>query len=89
VLSSGADRRPVSGSQEAPRGADGLVGVGGPFGDRGERPRAGQHRRSGHRKDRDQRVAAAAAGSGVGDRGEIAQQMRWFRCSRRVAITKL
>jgi hypothetical protein len=64
-VAAGAQRRP-----------DGLRRLGGPFGDRGDRPGAGQHRGGGHGQDGDQRVPAAAGSSRVGDGGEGAQQVR-------------
>jgi hypothetical protein len=63
----------VAGAQ---RGPDGLGRVGGPFGDRGDRPRSGQHRGGGQAHDGDQRVAAATGRSRVGDGGEVGQQVR-------------
>jgi hypothetical protein len=64
-VAAGAQRRP-----------DRLGRVGGPFGDRGDRAGAGQHRGGGHGQDGDQRVAAAPGRSRVGDGGEGAQQVR-------------
>jgi hypothetical protein len=60
----------------AERGADRPGRVGGPLGDRGDRPRPGQHRRGRQGQDRDQRVAAARGSSRVGDGGQIGQQVR-------------
>jgi hypothetical protein len=70
--------RPVVGSVAAgaKRGPDRLRRVGGPFGDRGDRPGAGQHRGGGHGQDGDQGVAAAASPPGVGDGGQVGQQVR-------------
>jgi hypothetical protein len=59
----------------AERGPDWLRGVGGPFGDRGHRAGPGQHRGRGHGQDGDQRVAAAAGGSRVGDGGQVGEQV--------------
>jgi hypothetical protein len=52
---------PVAGSvvAGAERGPDRLGRVGGPLGDRGDRPRPGQHRSGRQAQDRDQWVAAA------------------------------
>jgi hypothetical protein len=58
------------------RGPDRLGGIGGPFGDRGDRPRAGQDRGGGHGQDGDQRVAAATDRSRVGDGGQVGEQVR-------------
>jgi AAA ATPase-like protein len=55
---------------------DWLGGVGGPFGDRGHRAGPAQHRGRGHGQDGDQRVAAAAGGPRVGDRGQGGEQIR-------------
>jgi hypothetical protein len=60
------------------RGQDRPGRVRGPLGDRGDRPGAGQDRRGGHGKDRDQRVAAARTPSRVVDRGEVGEQVRPF-----------
>jgi hypothetical protein len=60
----------------AQRGPDGLGRLGGPLGDRGDRPGTGQDRGGGQGEDGDQGVAAATGGSRVGDGGEVGQQMR-------------
>jgi hypothetical protein len=60
----------------AQRGPDRLGRVGGPHGDRGDRPRPGQHRGGRQAQDAGQRVAAATGGSRVGDGGEIGRQVR-------------
>jgi hypothetical protein len=52
--------------------------VGGPLGDRGDRPRPGQDRGGRHGQDGDQRVAAAMGAARVGDTGEVGQQVRGF-----------
>jgi hypothetical protein len=63
----------VAGAERGPH----LLGcVGGPFGDRGDRPGTCQHRGGGQAQDGGQRVAAAAGGSRVGDTGEVGQQAR-------------
>ena len=62
----------------AQRGPDGLRRIGSPFGDRGDRPGAGQHRGGGQAQDGDQRVAPATGRSRVGDAGEVGQQVRGF-----------
>jgi hypothetical protein len=60
----------------AQRGPDRPGRVGGPLGDRGDRPRPGQHRGGRQAQDGDQPVAAATGGSRVGDGGEVGQQVR-------------
>jgi hypothetical protein len=65
----------TAGAQRSPHW---LGRIGGPFGDRGDRPGAGQHRGGGHGQDGDQPVAAATAGSWIGDGGEVGQQVRGF-----------
>jgi len=73
----GRDHPVVGGlAADAERGTDRLRGVVDPLGDRGHRPGAGKDHGGGHGQDRDQRVATAAAGSRVTDRGEIGQQVR-------------
>jgi hypothetical protein len=62
----------------AERGPDRLGRIGGPFGDRGDRPGACQHRGGRQAQDRRQRVAAAAGGSQIGDAGQVGQQVRGF-----------
>jgi hypothetical protein len=57
-------------------GPDRLRGVGGPFADRGDRPRAGQHRGGSQAHDGDQPVAAPTDRSRVGDGGKVGQQVR-------------
>jgi len=61
---------------DAQRGPDRLGRVGGPFGDRSDRPGAGQDRGGGQGEDGDQGVAAATGRSRVGDGGEVGQQVR-------------
>jgi hypothetical protein len=56
-------------------GPDRLGRIGGPFGDRGDRPGAGQDRDGGQAQDRHQRVAAASGSSRVRDRGQAGQQV--------------
>jgi hypothetical protein len=70
--------RPVvrSGTAGAQRSPHWLGRVGGPLGDRGDRPGTGQHRGGGHGQDGDQSVAAATGRSRVGDGGEVGQQVR-------------
>jgi hypothetical protein len=63
----------TAGTQRSPHR---LGRVGGPFGDRGDRPGAGQHRSGGHGQDGDQGVAAATAGSRIGNGGQVGQQVR-------------
>jgi hypothetical protein len=60
----------------AERGTDRLRGIGGPFGDRGQRAGAGQYRGGAQGEDGDQGVAAATGRSRVGDGGEVGQQVR-------------
>jgi hypothetical protein len=62
----------------AERGSDRLGRVGGPLGDRGDRPGPGQDRGGGQAQDGDQRVAAAPGRSGVGDPGQVGEQVRGF-----------
>jgi hypothetical protein len=59
-------------------GPDRLGRVGGPVGDRGDRPRPGQDRGGRHGQDGDQPVAVATGRSRVGDGGEVGQQVRGF-----------
>jgi hypothetical protein len=59
----------------AERGPDWLGRFGGPLGDRGDRPGAGQHRGGGQAQDGDQPVAAATGGSRVGNGGKVGQQV--------------
>ena len=44
--------------------------------DRGHGVSAGQDRGGGHRQDGDQRVAAATGSPGVGDGGQVGEQVR-------------
>jgi hypothetical protein len=60
----------------AERGPDRLRRIGGPLGDRRDRPGAGQHRGGRQARDGDQRVAAATGRSRVGDAGQVGQQVR-------------
>jgi hypothetical protein len=62
----------------AERDPDLLGCVGGPFGDRSDRPGACQHRGARQGQDGDQRVAAATGSSRVRDGGEVGQQVRGF-----------
>jgi hypothetical protein len=57
------------------RGPDRLGCVGGPFGDRGDRPRPGQHRGGRQAQDPHQRVAAATGNPRVGDAGQAGEQV--------------
>ena len=57
-------------------GPDRLGRIGGPLGDRGDRPGTCQDRRGGHGQDGDQGVAAATGSSRIGDGGEVGQQVR-------------
>jgi hypothetical protein len=72
----------------AERGTDGLVNVGGPLGDRGERPRAGQHRRGGHCQDRDQWVSTAGPSSWVANRGKVGEQVWGLSRSERISLSQ-
>jgi hypothetical protein len=65
----------VAGTQPGP---DRLGRIGGPFGDRSDRPRPGQHRGGRRRQDGDQRVAAPTGRSRIGNGGEVGQQVRGF-----------
>jgi hypothetical protein len=49
--------------------------IGGPLGDRGHRPGAGQDRGGGDGQDGDERMAAATGSSGVGDSGQVGEQV--------------
>jgi hypothetical protein len=68
------------------RGTHRLGGIGGPLGDRGDRPGAGQDRGGGHGEDRGQRVAAAAGAPGIVDGGEVGEQLRGVGWSERVGV---
>jgi hypothetical protein len=59
----------------AERGPDRLESIGGPFGDRGHRVGAAQHRGGGHGQDGDKGVAAATGASRVGDGGKVGEQV--------------
>jgi hypothetical protein len=72
----------------AQRGTDRLGRSSGPLGDRGDRPRPGQHRRSCQPNDGDQRVAAPGAGPWVGDGGQVDEQVCWLYGSERVGIAQ-
>jgi hypothetical protein len=67
--------RALAGAQ---RGPDRLGRVGGPLGDRGDRPCPGQHRGGRQGQDGDQRVAAATGTARVGDGGKVGQQVWGF-----------
>jgi hypothetical protein len=71
---------PVAGSllAGAERGPDLLGRVGGPLGDRGDRPGTGQDRSGRQAQDGDQPVAAATGSSRVGDAGQVGEQVRGF-----------
>jgi hypothetical protein len=71
---------PVAGSllAGAERDPDRLGRLGGPLGDRGDRPRPGQHRGGRQAQDGHQRVATATGSSRVGDAGQVGQQARGF-----------
>jgi hypothetical protein len=73
----GRDSEVVGGvAAGAQSGPDRLGRIGGPFGDRGDRPGAGQHRGGGQPQDGDQPVAAAAGSSRIGIGGKVGQQVR-------------
>jgi hypothetical protein len=72
----------------AERGTDWLGSIGGPFGDRGHRAGAGEHRGGGHGQDGDQWVAAATRGSRVGNRGQVGEQVRSLGLLERVGIAQ-
>jgi hypothetical protein len=57
-------------------GPDRLGRIGGPLGDRGDRPCAAQHRGGGQAQDGDQRMATATGSSRVRDGGEVGEQVR-------------
>jgi hypothetical protein len=62
----------------AERDPDRLGRLGGPLGDRGDRPRPSQHRGGRQAQDGDQWVATATGGSRVGDAGQVGEQARGF-----------
>jgi hypothetical protein len=70
------------------RGTHGLGCVRGPLGDRGDRPRARQDRGSGEHQDGDQRMPAPSAGPGVGDGGEVGEQVRCLGWSERISVAQ-
>jgi hypothetical protein len=70
------------------RGTHGLGCVGGPLGDRGDRPRARQDRGSGEHQDGDQRVPAPSAGPGVADGGEVGERVRCLGWSERISVAQ-
>jgi hypothetical protein len=73
----------------AERGPDRLGRVGGPLGDRGDRPCPGQHRGGGQAQDGDQPVAAATGSSRVGDAGQVGEQVRGFAVVEGLGVGKL
>jgi hypothetical protein len=82
---------PVAGERiaaSAERGTDRLRGIGGPFGDRGDRPRTGYDRSSGKARDGDQRVAAPGACPWVRDGGQVGEQLRCFSFLERTRIAE-
>jgi hypothetical protein len=82
---------PVAGSllAGAERGPDRLGRVGGPLGDRGDRPGPGQDRGGRHGQDGDQRVATATGSPGVGDAGQVGEQVRGFAVVEGVGVGQL
>jgi len=72
----------------AERGPDRLGDVCGPFGDRGDRPRARHDRGSRQSQNGDQWVAAPGAGPGVGDGGQAGQQVRCLSFLKRTGIAE-
>jgi hypothetical protein len=81
---------PVGGvAAGAERGTHRLGGIGGPLGDGGDRPGAGQDRGGGHGQDRDQRVPAAGAPPRVVDRGEAGEQVRRVGWPEQVGVGEL
>jgi hypothetical protein len=73
----GRDNEVVGGvAAGAQRGPDRLGRIGGPVGDRGDRPGPGQHRGGGQPQDGDQPVAAATGSSRVGNSSKVGQQVR-------------
>jgi hypothetical protein len=82
---------PVAGARIAAgseRGTYGLGCVGGPLGDRGDRPGARQDRSSGQHQDGDQRVTAPGAGPWVGDSGQVGGQVRCLGWSERISVSQ-
>jgi hypothetical protein len=81
---------PVGGvAAGAERGTHRLRGIGGPLGDRGHRPGAGQDRGGGHGQDRGQRVSAAGGPPRVADGGEAAEQTCRVGWPERVGVGEL
>jgi hypothetical protein len=81
---------PVGGvAAGAERGTHRLGGIGGPLGDGGDRPGAGQDRGGGHGQDRGQRVSAAGGPPRVVDRGEAGEQVRRVGWPERVGVGEL
>ena len=75
VASAGTAKWPGA-SRRAPSAArTGWGASAAPFGDRGDRPRAGQHRGGGHPQGGDQRMAAPTGSSRVGDSGQVGEQV--------------
>jgi hypothetical protein len=64
------------GTAGAQRSSHWLGRIGGPLGDRGDRPGTGQHCSGGHGQEGDQGVAATTGRSRVGDGSEVGQQVR-------------
>jgi hypothetical protein len=83
--------RPAGGgvSAGAERGPDRLRGIGGPLGDRGHRPGAGQHRGGGQSQDRGQRVAAATTPSRVRNRGGKGKQIGCVGRPERIGVAEV
>jgi hypothetical protein len=63
--------------------------VGGPPGDRDDRPRPCQHRGGGQAQDGDQPVAAATGSSRVRDGNQVGQQVRGFAVVEGLGVGKL
>ena len=80
-----AGERVAAGSQ---RGPHGLGCIRGPFGDRGDRPRARQDRGGGQHQDGDQRVPAPRTGPGVGDGGQVGEQVRRLGWSEPISVAQ-
>jgi hypothetical protein len=79
VVSVGTRKAPVNGSRRAPSAARTGWGASAAHSAiAAKRPRPGQHRGGGKPEDGDQRVATPGAAPGVGDGGEVGEQVRGF-----------
>jgi hypothetical protein len=76
VASAGTAKWPGGVVARTERGLDRLRRIGGPLGDPGHRPGAGQDRGGSDGQDGDERMAAATGSPGVGDGSQIGEQAR-------------